>query len=158
MLGADANWDYGTGLYAVDSFGLSLAAGVSEEALWRGTLQTEAEQAWGKFGGLTFAATTFGAAHLIDLNGHLNGEGVTEATVAGFYLGWLYQQDGHRLARPIAAHFWYDFSVMMTSFALDPKNNPLGVQVSWEFKPDFSSILLVFRGVQGVRMENVLRE
>lgn len=133
ILGADANQEWGSALYGIDSLGLSLAAGVSEEALWRGLIQNEMEQTFGKRCGLWSTATLFGAAHVVDLNGELNSDRVLVATIAGLYLGHLYQKNEHRLSRPIAAHFWYNFGAMITSFALDPENNPLGVQVSFGF-------------------------
>lgn len=133
VLGADANQAWGTALYGVDAFSLSLAAGVSEEAVWRGVIQNELEFSMGERGGLWTASALFGAAHVVDLDGSLNGGRVLWATAAGAYLGYLFQQDQHQLARPIAAHFWYNFAVMMTSFALDPANNPLGIKVAFGF-------------------------
>jgi hypothetical protein len=133
ILGADANQEWGLGLYGIDAFGLSLAAGVSEEAIWRGLIQNEMEVTFGKRWGLWSAATLFGAAHVVNLDGELSGYRVLVATIAGLYLGHLYQKREHRLGRAIAAHFWYNFAAMMASFALDPENNPLGVRVSFEF-------------------------
>lgn len=133
VLGADANQEWGTALYGADAFALSLAAGVSEEAIWRGVIQSEAELAWGPRAALWTTASLFGAAHVVDLDGELSGERVLAATIAGFYLGGLYQARDHRLGPPIAAHFWFNLTAMLTSFALDPENNPLGVEVSLGF-------------------------
>lgn len=133
ILGADANREWGSTFYGVDALGLSLTAGVSEEALWRGLIQNEMELSFGRRCGLGSTAALFGAAHVVDLDGKLRGERVVPATIAGFYLGYMYQKNEHRLAKPIAAHFWYNLTVMMTAFTLDPKNNPLGVQVSFGF-------------------------
>ncbi len=38
-----------------------------------------------------------------------------------------------KLAKPIAAHFWYNFLAITTSFILDPEDNPLGAKVSFNF-------------------------
>lgn len=133
ILGADANPEWGSTLYAVDAFGVSLAAGVGEEAMWRGVIQNEMEWAFGRRVGLWSTATLFGAAHLLDLDGEVRGERVLAATIAGLYLGHMYQRDAHRLSKPIAAHFWYNFLAMTTAFALDPENNPLGAQVTFGF-------------------------
>jgi hypothetical protein len=133
MFGDDANRDWGTALYGLDAAGISLAAGVSEEAFWRGMLQNELEMTFGKGVGLCSAAALFGAAHIVDIDWHVRGERVAVATTAGLYLGFMFQKNGHRLSKPIAAHFWYNFTAMMTAFALDPENNPLGMQVSFRF-------------------------
>ena len=133
ILGADANQEWGAALYGVDAFALSLAAGVSEEATWRGIIQNELELTVGPRWGLWSASGLFGAAHVLDLDGDLSGERVLVATLAGLYLGKMYQREEHRLARPIAAHFWFNFAAMMTAFALDPEDTPLGVKVSFGF-------------------------
>jgi len=133
ILGTEANKEWGLGLYSADAFAVSLAAGVSEEALWRGLLQNEMEISLGKRKGLWTTASIFGAAHVVDLDGDINLGRAGFATMAGLYLGHLFQKNDHRLAKPIAAHFWYNFAVMMTSFALDPDNNPLGVKISFKF-------------------------
>lgn len=133
ILGVDANREWGSTFYGVDAFGLSLASGVSEESIWRGLIQNEMELTFGRQWGLWSTATLFGAAHLVDLDGELRGERVVVATLAGLCLGYMYQRNDHRLSKPIAAHFWYNLTAMMTAFALDPENNPLGVQVSFGF-------------------------
>ncbi len=133
ILGMDADRPWGSGLYGVDALCLSLAAGVSEEAVWRGLVQNELELTFGQRWGLWSTATLFGAAHVVDLDGRVRGERMLVATVAGLYLGHLYQQTNHRLGPPIAAHFWYNFAAMLTSFALDPENNILGAKVSFRF-------------------------
>jgi membrane protease YdiL (CAAX protease family) len=96
-------------------------------------IQNECELALGPRWGLLLSASLFGAAHVVDIHGEFNPEGMLIGGAAGLYLGHLFQRDEHRLARPIAAHFWYNFAAMATAFALDPENNPLGVQVSFRF-------------------------
>jgi len=133
ILGGHANREWGSLLYSTEAFGLSLAAAVGEEAIWRGLIQNELEYDLGRRWGLGLTALLFGAAHVIDLQGELDGEGVLVGTLAGFYLGYLFQREEHRLSKPIAAHFWYNFAAMLTAFALDPRKNPLGIQVSFQF-------------------------
>jgi membrane protease YdiL (CAAX protease family) len=133
ILGSDANPEWGLGVYGADAFALSLAAGVGEEAVWRGLIQNELETEFGPRGGLWSSAGLFGLAHIIDLDGDIVAERTVGATVAGLYLGHMYQRDKHRLSKPIAAHFWFNFAAMMTAFALDPEDNPLGVDVSFRF-------------------------
>ncbi len=133
ILGIDAGRDSGAALYGIDAFGISLAAGVGEEALWRGLIQNEMEGRLGARGGLLSTATLFGTAHLVNLQGEIDARGALVGTIGGLYLGGLYQRAEHRLAGPIAAHFWFNFAAMLTSFALDPKDNPLGVEVSFGF-------------------------
>jgi membrane protease YdiL (CAAX protease family) len=133
ILGTHANRECGLGLYSADAFAISLAAGVSEEALWRGVLQNEMEMTLGKREGLWTTASIFGAAHIVDLDGDINLGRAGFATLAGLYLGHMFQKNKHRLSKPIAAHFWYNFAVMMTAFALDPDNNPLGVKISFRY-------------------------
>ncbi len=133
MLGDDANQAWGTGLYTTNAFAISLGAGVGEEALWRGVLQNQLEHRYGEDNGLWAASALFGSAHLVGIDGSANVEGALFATAGGYYLGHLYQRNGYRLAKPIAAHFWFDFAAIVTSFLIDPENNPFGVDVSYDF-------------------------
>lgn len=133
ILGHDYNRDDGTALYALSAVSISLGAGFGEEALFRGLLQTMLQERWGRTPGLWAASGVFGLAHIVGPDGKPNPGAVASATLAGAYLGWLYNRDGNRLARPIAAHFWYNFMLMGTSWALDPDDNPLGVEVQFEF-------------------------
>ena len=91
------------------------------------------EGLWGERAGRWAAAGTFGAAHLIGLDGEVNPAAVAFTTAGGAYLGWLYDHDGQRLAAPVAAHFWYDFALLMTLWVRDPDNTPLGFDVQFSF-------------------------
>lgn len=133
MLGSDFNRSDATALYAVSDFSVSYGAGMAEEGLFRGILQPMLEERWGTTAGLWAAAGTFGAAHAIGLDGRPNIGGVLFATGAGGYLGWLYDHDDHRLAGPIAAHFWYDFMVFAAAWARDPDNTPFGFKVEFSY-------------------------
>ncbi|MBN1670152.1 MAG: CPBP family intramembrane metalloprotease [Kiritimatiellae bacterium] len=133
IMGMDANREWGSAAYAAEAFGLSLAAGVSEEAVWRGLLQNELDRSFGARGGLVTTSILFGIAHIVDLDGDIRPERTVVPTLAGLYLGTLFENEEHRLGPSIAAHFWYNFTLMTTAFALDPDANPLGVQVSFRF-------------------------
>lgn len=133
LLGSTFNRHQGLALYGGDAFGLSLGAAVGEEALWRGVLQNELESAYGPRGGLYASAALFGLAHLVDLDGSISPGRAAFGTLAGWYLGTLFQQDRHRLSRAIAAHFWYDFTVMLAGFLLDPDENALNVRVTFRY-------------------------
>jgi membrane protease YdiL (CAAX protease family) len=109
---------------------LSLGAGVSEEMLFRGVLQANAEDRWGPGWGLTFASGLFGLAHIANRG---NAADAIVPLIGGFYLGWRYQRMNYRLAQPIAAHTWYDIAVGVTLFLADPAENPLGAKVQFGF-------------------------
>jgi len=133
MLGATYDRDEATALYGASAFGLSLGAATAEEGLFRGLLQPVLQQRLGEKEGFWVTAGTFGAAHLVGVDGELNVGGALFATGAGAYLGWLYEHDGGRLAGPIAAHFWYDFMLLGTLWVLDPDDTPLGFDVEFSF-------------------------
>ena len=133
MLGANYDRQEATVLYGASAFGISLGAGMAEEGLFRGMLQPVLQQRLGERQGFWVTAGTFGAAHLVGLDGGWNVGGAVWATGAGAYLGWLYEADDARLAGPIAAHFWYDFMLLATSWAMDPDNTPLGFDVEFRY-------------------------
>ena len=108
----------------------SLGAGLSEEALFRGVIQAEAEDHWGPTKGLLFGSGVFGLVHLFN---RWDPGDVAFATAAGIYLGWRYQKTNYRLSQSIAAHFWYDLAAGLTSYFVDPKHNPLGANISYTF-------------------------
>ncbi len=129
----NANRTWGTVGYTASAFAVSLGAGVAEEALWRGVLQNQMEHRYGKDKGLWWASGLFGSAHLLGLNGSANLRGGVFATAAGYYLGHLFQRNHHRLAKPIAAHFWYNFAAMTTAFLRNPEDNPFGIDLRYDF-------------------------
>jgi membrane protease YdiL (CAAX protease family) len=133
MFGANYDRRDATELYAGSAFGVSLGAATAEEGLFRGVLQPVLQQKFGQTGGLWMASGVFGAAHLAGLEGDLNVGGAVWATLAGAYLGWIYDKDGARLGTPIAAHFWYDFLLLSTLWATNPDENPFGFEVGFDF-------------------------
>jgi membrane protease YdiL (CAAX protease family) len=85
---------------------VSLAAGVGEELLFRGTLQVLAERWWGATVGLVVTSLIFGALHAMSRTYF------TLATAVGLYLGWLAQHFDDLLA-PIVAHSLYDCAALV---------------------------------------------
>lgn len=133
MLGNDYERDDATRLYMASAFAISLGAGTAEEGIFRGLMQPYLQEDMGIVKGRWATAGVFGAAHLVGADGGLNVGGALFATAAGGYLGWLYDHDDARLAGPIAAHFWYDFALMATSWLMDPEENALGIDVQFGF-------------------------
>jgi len=133
MFGGTYDQDDANRMYTASALGISLGAASAEEGLFRGLLQPYMQHQLGERRGLWASAGAFGAAHLVGLDGGWNVGGAVWATGAGAYLGWLYEADDARLAGPIAAHFWYDFMLLATSWAMDPDNTPLGFDVEFRF-------------------------
>lgn len=88
-------------LYAFNAVANEMTA-VSEEAFFRGFLDSEFSARLNKPAGLAISSAIFGLAH--------NGTGQTattlEATGAGFYLGWLHQRNGFEAGEGVALHYW----------------------------------------------------
>ena len=82
----------------VDIFLISLAAGIAEELLFRGVIQTK--------GGIVAASILFGALHWVTPAYALM------ATVMGFYIGLVYHF-GHSLLIPVQLHCLYDFGALI---------------------------------------------
>jgi len=112
---------------------MSWGAGEAEEMLFRGILQADWEEKWGKTAGWLAASGVFGLAHLTHLRRSDSWAQVGFATVAGLMLGWRYQAAGYRLGGPIASHTWFDIAAGITAFCLDPVENPLGARVRFGF-------------------------
>jgi membrane protease YdiL (CAAX protease family) len=80
---------------------VSLLAGVGEEALFRGVLQTALLQHLPLWGAVGLTAVAFGLVHW------LTPTYAALATLVGAYLGWIYAASGNLLV-PIVAHALYD--------------------------------------------------
>ncbi len=85
---------------------ISLLAGVCEEALFRGLLQSAFESRLGNVAGLLLASVVFGFAH------PLSRTYVVMATVLGAYLGLLWSCTGSLLT-PMTTHAVYDFLALV---------------------------------------------
>ena len=85
---------------------IALLAGVGEELLFRGVIQSKLSQWTSPAAGLILASLLFGAAHALSRLYFLL------ATVIGLYLGWFAQYFGE-LVTPIVAHSLYDFLALV---------------------------------------------
>ena len=85
---------------------LSALAGLGEEALFRGVLQSALGSAAGAGAGWLAAGVLFGAAHFVSR------AYAVLATLFGLYLGGLYLWSGNLLV-PAAAHAAYDFALLL---------------------------------------------
>src|SRR5262249_11289597 len=85
---------------------LSLLAGVGEEMLVRGVIQTAVAGWTTPLVGLLAASVVFGLLHA------LTPAYAVLTTVVGVYLGWLYIATGNLLA-PMVAHGLYDFLALV---------------------------------------------
>jgi len=85
---------------------VALAAGVGEEAMFRGALQPIAERWLGAALGLAVVSVAFGAVHAMSI-GYF-----ALATLVGAYLGWLAQYFDDLVA-PMFVHAAYDFVALL---------------------------------------------
>lgn len=84
---------------------LSALAGLGEEALFRGILQTKLAAHLDKTLGLALASAAFGLAHA------LTPAYALLAGAMGLWLGWLYLWTGDLMA-PVLCHAVYDFAAL----------------------------------------------
>lgn len=113
---------------------------IAEEALFRGVIQSGIARSNGETAGWIWGSLIFGVTHSLNAL-ELEGEerkkyllyGVPFITGVGSYLGYLYRRADYSLAPPAAVHFWYDFLLSATFFALDPENSPISAKVSIPF-------------------------
>ena len=85
---------------------VSVLAGLGEEALFRGVLQTAVGARWGDLAGWLAGGLLFGAAHF------MTRAYAALAALFGLYLGGLYLWSGNLLV-PAAAHAAYDFVLFL---------------------------------------------
>lgn len=81
---------------------LCLLAGIGEELLFRGVLQTLIAQQAGPWSGIIVGGVVFGAVHFLTKTYFVL------AAVVGCYLGWMFVAT-QSLTAPIVAHAVYDF-------------------------------------------------
>jgi len=122
----------GTAYYEGAAFAVSYGAGVSEEMIFRGMLLPILDYKYGQKSGLWVSSVSFGLLH--SLNPGASGIYLpAQATAMGLLFGWQVQEDDYKISKTIAAHFWYDFISMTTTWLANPGQNPLGVQVAFGF-------------------------
>jgi membrane protease YdiL (CAAX protease family) len=126
------NFSRGPGFAAGAAYyaAMFVPVGVGEEALFRGLIQTELEERFGTWGGLTLASAIFGAVHTVNFLDDPKSAAIAVPviTVLGSTLGLAYARTGYRLETSVAMHFWYDFLLSTAAFALDPTHQPFVVQ------------------------------
>ncbi|MBK8996424.1 MAG: CPBP family intramembrane metalloprotease [Myxococcales bacterium] len=120
--------------------GLFSHVAIGEEALFRGVLLSHMAREAGPTAGWVGSSVVFGVAHAPNALALPHEEqlpylalGVPFITVLGSYLGLTYQWHDYSLAAPVAIHFWYDFLLSATFFALDPARSPLAASVRVPF-------------------------
>lgn len=84
---------------------VALMAGIGEELLFRGVIQTGLSGLTGPIPALAIASLLFGLAHALTLAYFVL------TCIMGLYLGWLYQATGNLMV-PITVHFLYDWIVL----------------------------------------------
>ena len=132
-LGYRLNRKDGTFYYESASTALSYGAAVSEEMLFRGILLPTLDYHYGKKTGLISSSLVFGLLHLTNRDIDRSFYFVSQATLAGFALGKIVQNNDYRLGKAIAAHFWYNIVSLTTTWLINPRENPLGLSVEFKF-------------------------
>ena len=110
------------------------AVSMGEEALFRGYLQSELEEKFGKRLGWLTASALFGALHFP--NGTTTKERIAaslSAFTGGLVLGYFYQKEGYSLRKPIAYHTWWNFSLSTINFLQNPKDSIISGNIAFRF-------------------------
>ncbi len=127
----------GLAAFGTVSMAMSWSAGVGEEYLFRNWMMPLLDYRFGQKKGLILSSALFGTAHLSNLLFSENPDikstllQVGEATLAGYFLGRDVQRRGYDIGPAVAAHMWYDFTLMLGSFLINPRNNFLGVNLKF---------------------------
>jgi len=109
---------------------LFVPVGVGEEALFRGLIQTELDERFGTWGGLALSSIIFGGVHVLNFaqDPATAAKAVPFITIVGSALGLAYIANDYKLSTGVAMHFWYDFLLSASAFAIDPQHQPFVVQ------------------------------
>jgi membrane protease YdiL (CAAX protease family) len=127
----------GLAIFGTTSLAVSWGAGVTEEYLMRNGLMPFLDYKYGQTKGLYYSSFAFGLLHLPNVlfaDKPNYGQALAqfiEATLAGLILGNDVQNRGYKIGPAVAAHAWYDFTLMLGSFLVDPANNSFAVQVKF---------------------------
>ena len=104
----------------------ALPVGISEEALFRGYLQSQLLEKLNPFGGILISSLAFGASHISNATLMQKEDrwryysfSIPLITALGAYLGWLTHKN-HSLQESVAVHTLYDL-VLFTGSALATK-------------------------------------
>ena len=132
------NKNHALAIYGATSLAASYGAGIGEEYAVRNTLMPFMDYKLGQKKGLIFSSLIFGSLHFFNVLSSNNPDyaatliQVGEATIGGYFLGRDVQKRDYDIGPAIAAHMWYDFTLMLGSFLIDPKNNFLGVNMKFK--------------------------
>lgn len=112
----------------------------AEEMFFRGVVQSELARNYGETTGFLGGSLIFGAVHApnaLALKGENRREyliyGLPTITALGSYMGYLYMDSQYSLAPSTALHFWYDFLLSATFFAMDPQNSLVSASIDLKF-------------------------
>lgn len=125
-------------IYGTTSLAASFGAGVAEEYYFRNGIMPIWDYKYGQKKGLIYSSLFFGSMHIGNLMFSSNPDykasllQVAEASIAGYFLGRDVQKRGYNIGPAVAAHMWYDFTLMLGSFLIDPENNFLGVSMKFK--------------------------
>ncbi len=120
--------------------GLFTHVGIAEEAFFRGVVQSGLARSQGELGGLIYGSLIFGAVHAPNALAFEGSErrdyliyALPTITLIGTYLGYLYKDADYSLGPSTAVHFWYDFLLSATLFAIEPDNSLLSAKIGFGF-------------------------
>ncbi len=128
----------GLAAFGATSLAMSWSAGVGEEYIFRNWMMPLLDYKYGQKKGLLISSAIFGGMHfsnvlLAEKPDYLSALlQVGEATIAGYFLGRDVQKRGYKIGPAVAAHMWYDFTLMLGSFLINPENNFLGVNLRFQ--------------------------
>lgn len=129
----------GLAIYGAASMAMSWEAGVAEEYIFRNYLMPVLDYRMGQRKGLLISSGIFGGMHAFnylfverpkatDILYH-----ITFASVMGYVLGKNVQNHNYKIGQAVAAHTWYDYTLMLGSFLINPRDNFLGVDMKFKF-------------------------
>lgn len=122
-------------VYTMTSLGMSWEAGVGEEYWMRNFLMPILDYRMGENKGLLLTSGIFGSMHAFnylfvdDPDPLAILYHVSFASLTGYILGRNVQHNNYKIGKAVAAHTWYDFSLMLGSFLVNPKENFFGVDI-----------------------------
>jgi membrane protease YdiL (CAAX protease family) len=130
----------GLAIYGATSLAASYGAGIAEEYMFRNAILPLWDYKYGQKKGLIYSSLLFGSMHFSNLLFSNNPDykatlfQVGEASILGYLMGRDVQNRGYNIGPSVAAHMWYDFTLMLGSFLIDPKNNFLGVDIKFKIQ------------------------
>lgn len=123
--------------YTSSAIMISYGAGVTEEIIFRGAMLTRLDYLYGKKNGLLYTSLVFGAMHtpsFFKIKDPIRlSYSILQVTSMGYILGKYVQNHNYQLSNAIAAHAWFDFAHMITVWIINPKENPLGLKINFNF-------------------------